>query len=109
MIPCRFESFGLDASFQRVFPFKQVDCHMTDYTEIFRSMIFADTAVVFPESYVQAPMQTVFDTPVGADGIGDGSGVVIEAGDEVRFFYRGFSFYFPLACDHSNSFRNYSA
>ena len=39
MIPCRFEPFGLDTSFQRVFPFKQIDRHMTDDTEIFRKPV----------------------------------------------------------------------
>jgi hypothetical protein len=34
-----------------------------DY-EIFRSMILSNTAVIFAERYIQAPMQTVFNAPM---------------------------------------------
>ena len=68
---------------------KQVDGHVTDDSEIFWSMAFAYTAVIFSESDVQAPVQAVFDAPVLSDGFGDGSGVVAEAGDEVGCFHRG--------------------
>ena len=104
MIPCRFEAFGLDATFEGVFPFKQVDGHVTQDAEIFRRMVFAYPAVVFSESDVQAPVQAVFDTPVFSDGFGDGGGVVFEAGDEVRCFRRDLRVNIPLSDSHGDGF-----
>jgi len=106
MIPSGFELFGLNAVFQRGFAFKQVDGHMPDDTEIFRGLAFTDPAVVFAESDVQAPVQSVFDTPVFTDGFGDSRGVVCEAGDEVSGFRRGVLVEFALSCDHRDGFHS---
>ena len=106
MIPRGFESFGLDAAFQRGFAFKQVDGHMLNDSEIFRGVVFTDPAVVFAESYVQAPVQSIFDAPVLTDGFGDSSDVVYEAGDEVSGFRRGVLADFALSCDHRDGFHS---
>jgi hypothetical protein len=52
-------------------------------------VVFADATVVFSESYIQAPVQVVFDTPVFSDGLGEGRGLVFEAGDELGGFSSG--------------------
>ena len=74
MIPCGFEAFGLDATFEGGFAFKQVDGHVTDDSQVFGRMVFAYPAVVFSESDVQAPVQAVLDAPVFPDGFGDSQG-----------------------------------
>ena len=101
MVPCRFETFGLYAAFEGIFPFKHIDRHMAQDSQIFRSMVFADAAVVFSESYVQGPVQAVFDAPVFPDGLGDGGGVVFEAGDEIGCFNRGLTINFSLPDRHA--------
>ena len=75
MVPCRLEMFGLHAAFEGIFPFKHVGRQVAQDGQIFRAMVFADSAVVFSESYIQAPVQVVFDTPVFSDGLGDGGGL----------------------------------
>jgi len=57
--------------------------------------------VVFSESYIQAPVQVVFDTPVFSDGLGNGGGLVSEAGDEIGGFSRGLAINFPLPKLHA--------
>jgi hypothetical protein len=71
MVPCRFEPFGLHAAFEGIFPFKPVGRQVAQDGQIFRAMVFADAAVVFSESYIQAPVQAVFDAPGFSDGLGD--------------------------------------
>ena len=65
-------------------------------------MVFAYPAVVFSESDVQAPVQAVFDAPVLADGSGDGRGMVLEAGDEVRCFHSDLRVNLPLPDSHGD-------
>ena len=102
MVPCRLETFGLHAAFEGIFPFKHVGRQVAQDGQIFRAMVFADAAVVFPESNIQAPMQAVFDTPVFSDGLGDGGGLVFEAGDEIGGFSRGLAINFPLPDRHAD-------
>ena len=102
MVPCRFEPFGLHAAFEGSFPFKHVGRQVAQDCQIFRGMVFADAAVVFSESYIQAPVQAVFDTPVFSDGLGEGGGLVVEAGDEIGCFNRGLAIYFPFPDRHAD-------
>ena len=102
MVPCCFETFGLNAAFEGIFPFKHVGRHVAQDSQIFRTMVFAYTAVVFSERYIQAPVQAVFDTPVCSDGIGDVGGLVFEAGDEKGGFGRGLAINFPFPDSHAD-------
>ena len=68
MVPGRLGMLGLNAAFEGFFPFEHVGCHMAQDGQIFRSMVFADPAVVFSEGDIQAAMEAVFDTPVSPDG-----------------------------------------
>jgi hypothetical protein len=63
MVPRRFEAFGLKASLEGFFPLQQDGCHVAQDSEIFRRMVFTHLAVIFPERYVQTPVQAVFDAP----------------------------------------------
>jgi hypothetical protein len=102
MVPCCFETFGLHAAFEGIFPFKHVGRHVAQNCQIFRTMVFAYPAVVFSERNIQAPMQVVFDTPVFSDGSGHGRGMVFVAGDEKGGFGRGLSINFPFPDSHAD-------
>ena len=102
MVPCRFETFGLHATFEGIFPFKHVGRQVAQDCQIFRAMVFADAAMVFSEGDIQTPMQAVFDTPVFSDRFGEGRGLVVEAGDEIGCFNRGLSIYFPFSDRHAD-------
>ena len=86
MVPGGFETFGLHAAFEGDFPFQHIGRQVAQDCQIFRGMVFADAAVVFPESYIQAPVQAVFDPPVFSDGLGEGRGLVFEAEDKNTMF-----------------------
>ena len=102
MVPRCFEALGLKSCLEGLFPLEQVGRHVAQDSEIFRSMIFAYPAVVFPEGHVQAPVQAIFYTPMLSDGFGDGRGVVFEAGDEIGRFNRNFSVNIALPNGHAD-------
>ena len=102
MVPGGFEPFGLHAAFEGSFPFKHVGRQVAQDFQIFRGMVFADAAVVFSESYIQTPVQSVFDTPMFPDGFGEGGGLVVEAGDEIGCFNRGLAMNFPFPDRHAD-------
>jgi len=64
MVPDCLETSGLQAALEGIFPFQHIGGHMAQNGQIFRSMAFADPAVVFSERDIQAPGQIVFDAPV---------------------------------------------
>jgi hypothetical protein len=72
MVPGGFETLGLQAAFEGIFPFQQVGGQMAQGGQIFRGMVFWDAAVVFPKRDFQAPVQTVFDPSVFSAGLGGG-------------------------------------
>ena len=92
----------MDASVEGFFPFKEVDRHVPQDAEIFRGMVFSYTAMVFPEGYVQTPVQAIFNTPMIPDGLGDRLSMVFEAGDKEGCFRRYGSANIPLADGHSD-------
>ena len=104
MIPSCLETFGLDSPFEGLFAFEQVDAYMTQDGKIFRGMIFSYTAVVFPEGYIQAPVQTVFNAPVVSDGFGNSRGMVFKTGYEVGIFSIHFSVDISLPGNHDDGF-----
>ena len=50
------ELFGVDAAFGSFFLFEQVEGNMSQDSQVFRRMVFADTATVFVQSDIQYPM-----------------------------------------------------
>jgi len=104
MVPSRFEAFGLDAAFEGLFLFKQIDGHVAQDCKVFRSVVFAYSAVVFPERQVQASVQIVFDPPVSPNGFGDSGSVVVQAGDEIGRFTRQLSIDIACTGSHADGF-----
>ncbi len=49
--------------------FKDIERNMADNSHIFCGMIFPNTAVVFVEGHIQAPMERILDAPMFADCI----------------------------------------
>ena len=68
VVPAGGESFVFDADFRCLFVFQQAQGVSAEQAEVGVCMPFSDSALVFSESDIQLPVQTVFDRPVTADG-----------------------------------------
>jgi hypothetical protein len=55
--------------------FEQIDGNMSQDSEVFRRLIFADPAVIFVQSDIQNPMQLIFDRPMSADNVQNAFGI----------------------------------
>src|SRR3954465_9926325 len=59
------------------------------WSEVAGSGAVAHPAVILTEADVENPMQSVLDTPVAADGLGQDGRIVVAAGEEVADFGLG--------------------
>ena len=75
MVPCRFETFGLHAAFEGIFPFKHVGRQVAQDCQIFRAMVFADAAAHRREHCIEVQL------PFLQRVLPDASVVPIVAGD----------------------------
>jgi hypothetical protein len=48
--------FGVDAAFGGFFLFEQIESNVSQDSQVFRSLVFADAAAVFVQGDVQHPM-----------------------------------------------------
>ena len=56
----------MDANFLGLFLLEQVQCDMTEDSEILRTMILAHPTLIFPKGNIKDPMESVLDSPMPA-------------------------------------------
>jgi hypothetical protein len=61
LLPASLELFGMDTAFGCFLLFEQIESDVAQDSQVFRSLIFANTATVFSQSDIQDPVQFVFD------------------------------------------------
>ena len=83
MVPGCFEAFALDAAFERLFLFEQIQGNAVEQGEVLGGMTGAFAVQVFAEVDIQHPVQFVFDAPVLANALIQPHRVGLEAGDVV--------------------------
>src|SRR6266508_6291122 len=62
---------------------QQVDGNVTEYGEVLRAMVLADTTLVFAKGSVQHPMHLVLDSPMGTHRMAELPDVSLQAADVV--------------------------
>ena len=50
---------------------EQIKGHMTEYSKVFSRIAVTNTRQIFPKGYIQDPMDSIFNLPVSADGLGE--------------------------------------
>ena len=83
MIARGAKTSDLDAPFTRRFTLQETPGEATEEGQVVWGVIFADAGVLFVEGDLQAPMQRVFDVPVGTDGLSDTSPILRREAAEV--------------------------
>ena len=71
----------MDATFGGFLLFEQVESNMAQDGQVFGSLIFADTTVIFIQSHIQHPMQFIFDGPVFANDLQNSFCIAGQTGD----------------------------
>src|SRR4051794_34145256 len=61
----------------------KVESNFAEQGEIAGSGAMAHSAIIFSEGDIENPVQSVLDTPVAADGLGQDGRIVVAAGEEV--------------------------
>ncbi len=81
MVPSSLESFAVDTGFTDFVLLEEVEGDAVEQGEVLRGVTGAFAAVVHAESYIEHPVEFVFDASVPADESIQAGGVGREAGD----------------------------
>src|SRR5258707_2815949 len=78
--PASFMALGLDADFDAGFTLQEVERQMTQDRKVLRAAASAHATVIFAESHVEHPVQSILDVPMGPHNVQR----LLSAGRETR-------------------------
>ena len=97
-------SSALAARFDPDFPcrilFYEAQGKSAENGQVRCTMSFSDSAVILSESYIEAPMQTVFNTPVPSDSLRKADGIIGQTGNEIACVFSNTVSKIPLGFSH---------
>ena len=65
MTPSSFESFVMNAKFDRSLLFEGIESNVTKDGQVMSTIVFSYLAVIFTKCDIQNPVERVFNLPVG--------------------------------------------
>ena len=93
----------MDAAFGSFLLFEQIESDMAKDSQVFRSLIFADTTMIFIESHIQNPMQFIFNCPVFANNFQNSFCIAGQTGDIKPNMLGLLVAHDPCTNDHGNT------
>jgi len=75
---------------------------MSEYSEVFRCIVFADARFIFSKWDIQNPMQTIFNAPVTANSMAEAFGIIFDTADVVWYFNTDIFADMAFTLNHAN-------
>lgn len=75
---------------------------MTQDSKVFGAVTGAETRIIFTKSDIEGPMKSIFNRPMGANGVQEQLGIRRQTGNEVSGLVLDLTVVVALAFDHDN-------
>jgi hypothetical protein len=85
------------------FPSQEIQCHMTQYRHILRSMALANATVVFPKADIEYPMERIFHAPVFPHRLSETDSITGKRGQEKALLDRDRIAHFAVRLDQTHT------